>query len=323
MTSTPPQREGAFKGLVSAPLATAGVLAGIYTALCALYIAFSGYIAAEASASIEELHRIELLKGMAFVFATGLLIFLLAYAHLTRISRQRERIIEQERALAAADGRAMAGIFASSIAHDMGNLLTAIRLNLHLLPVRNLPAAERAPVENLSAGVDELAGLVSRLAGLGRERQGTGFTRLDLAALIRNVMKLASTHSRVRQAQLTADVPGTLSVEGDEALLSRMLINLLLNGADAAGKGGRVEVRLRRENGHALVEVHDSGAGIPPALRTQVFDPFYTTKPNGTGLGLLSVKVAAEEHHGTVTIGDSDLGGASFRISLPVPGAPD
>jgi two-component system sensor histidine kinase HydH len=322
MTPTHPQREGATDRFVGAPLTSAAILAGTYTAICALYIAFSGYFAAETAVSIEELHRIELLKGMAFVFATGLLIFLLAYAHLTRISRQRERIVEQERALAAAEGRAMAGIFASSIAHDMGNLLTAVRLNLHFLAARNLPAAERAPLDNLAAGVDELSGLVNRLAGLGRERQGTGFVLLDLAALVRNVMKLASTHSRVRQIRLTADVPGTLTVEGDEALLSRMLINLLLNGADAAGKGGRVEVRLRRENGHALVEVHDSGAGIPEKLRTQVFDPFYTTKPNGTGLGLLSVKVAAEEHHGTVTIAESDLGGASFRVSIPVPGAP-
>lgn len=318
MTSTPPQREGVIDRFVGAPLTTAAILAGTYTAICALYIAFSGYFAAETAVSIEELHRIELLKGMAFVVATGLLIFLLAYAHLTRISRQRERIVGQERALAAAEGRAMAGIFASSIAHDMGNLLTAVRLNLHFLNAKHLPAAERTPVENLAAGVDELSGLVNRLAGLGRERQGIGFTRLDLAALVRNVTQLAGTHSQVSSVRLSASVPDTLPVDGDEALLSRMLINLILNSADAAGTGGRVDVRLRRENGHALVEVHDSGPGIPENLRTHVFDPFYTTKPNGSGLGLLSVKVAAEEHHGTVAIGISDLGGASFQVSIPV-----
>lgn len=322
MTSTPPQREGVTDRFVGAPLTTAAILAGTYTAICALYIVFSGYFAAETAVSIEELHRIELLKGIAFVVATGLLIFLLAYAHLTRISRQRERIVGQERALAAAEGRAMAGIFASSIAHDMGNLLTAVRLNLHFLNAKHLPAADRTPFENLTAGVDELSGLVNRLAGLGRERQGIGFTRLDLAALVRNVTQLAGTHSQVRRVRLTATVPDTLPVDGDEALLSRMLVNLILNGADAAGTGGRVDVRLRRENARALVEVHDTGAGIPENLRMQVFDPFYTTKPNGTGLGLLSVKVAAEEHHGTVVIGESDLGGAFFRVSIPVPGVP-
>jgi two-component system sensor histidine kinase HydH len=300
------------------------VLAGVYTALCALYIAFSGYVAAEASASIEELHRIELIKGMAFVLLTGLIYFLIAYSLLSRISQQQEKIFQQEAALTTAEGRAMAGIFASSIAHDMGNLLTAVRLNLHLLGTR-AQGTERGVGENLQSAVDQLSELVSRLASIGRERRGSGPSRIDLGNLVKKVTRFAGTHGRARQTRVAAVVSEPVMVEGDEALLSRMLVNLILNGAEAAGKGGRVDVRLRRNGGgEAILEVHDNGPGIPADLRTKIFDPFYTTKQHGTGLGLLSVKVAAEEHSGTVTVGDSaDLGGACFRVTLPAIAAAD
>jgi len=95
-------------------------------------------------------------------------------------------------------------------------------------------------------------------------------------------------------------------------------LNLILTAAVAAGEGGRVEVRLRREHGDAVLEVHDNGSGVPEESREKIFEPFYTTKPEGTGLGLLAARMGAEEHGGSIVVGDSDLGGAAFRVRLPL-----
>jgi signal transduction histidine kinase len=112
-------------------------------------------------------------------------------------------------------------------------------------------------------------------------------------------------------------VTGTCVVRAVESLLARMIFNLILNAAEATGKGGKIEIRLRRAESMVCLEVHDNGPGIPVDMRQKVFDPFYTSKPNGTGLGLLSVRMCAVEHHGTVTVTDSDLGGACFIVTLP------
>jgi signal transduction histidine kinase len=96
-----------------------------------------------------------------------------------------------------------------------------------------------------------------------------------------------------------------------------MLLNLILNAADATRGRGRIDVYSRREDESVVLEVHDDGPGVPPDLREKVFTAFFSSKAHGTGLGLLSVKVTVEAHGGTVEVGDSDLGGARLKVTLP------
>jgi len=104
-----------------------------------------------------------------------------------------------------------------------------------------------------------------------------------------------------------------------------MLLNLILNAADATHGRGRIDVRLRRAEDMAILEVNDDGPGVPAERRGAIFDAFYSSKAHGTGLGLLTVKVTAEEHGGAVEVETSDLGGACFRVRLPRerPATPD
>ena len=100
-------------------------------------------------------------------------------------------------------------------------------------------------------------------------------------------------------------------------LIDQVLINLLLNAADATGGQGHLEVRLRVVGDEARLEVHDDGKGLPEGMEAQLFQPFATTKPHGTGLGLVSVRECALAHGGRVEYARSPLGGAAFSVCLP------
>jgi two-component system nitrogen regulation sensor histidine kinase NtrY len=112
-----------------------------------------------------------------------------------------------------------------------------------------------------------------------------------------------------------------LSVRIDTMMLKLCLENLVRNAVEALRvlEGPqRVLVRLGRRRGRALLEVHDSGPGVSAADRQRIFDPYFTTKADGTGLGLPIVKKVVLEHHGSIVCEESDLGGAVFRIELPL-----
>jgi signal transduction histidine kinase len=306
------------RSILSHPFEVSVLLAFGYVALCTLYITISTNFAASLSVTVAQLEKIELWKGLIFVVMTGIVYFVAAYYLLKRLSTQETRILRQENELIKAEGRSMAGIFASSIAHDMGNLVTAVELNLlHLKPVLD-EAREKIAVAHLNEAVVDLSALVSRLSKIGRDPNPLCVRRIDLAITVRNVVAFAASHSRVRWCRVTTLVAGKFMVDANETLIFHMLLNLVINAAEAMEKGGRIELRLRRTDVSVQMEVHDSGPGVPEALRQEIFNPFYTSKFNGTGLGLVSVKLGVDEHRGAVEVTESDLGGACFRISLPV-----
>jgi two-component system, NtrC family, nitrogen regulation sensor histidine kinase NtrY len=113
---------------------------------------------------------------------------------------------------------------------------------------------------------------------------------------------------------------GPMPAAIDRQMLSRVLVNVLRNAAQAitgSRDGGHIAVRVDQEPGSFSIVVDDDGPGVPEDLRTSIFDPYMTTKKEGTGLGLAIVKKIVVEHGGTIGVGTSALGGASFRIRIP------
>ena len=308
---TPVQPTAPFR-----PLAVSAILGCGYIGIGGIYILLSDWIAARMSESVADLVRIELAKGITFIFLTGAAFFTFSYFLLRRIASQEDRIIRQQAALLESEGRALAGVFASSVGHDMNNLLTVADGNLQRLDLAAMEAGapERAALKGVIADLVRLAG---RLLTLGRAGTQGEWKEYDLVGLARMVSDLARTHKAVHGRRLEASLPGSLKTGGNPVLVGRAMMNLLLNAAEATGKGGRIEVRLASDGPAARLEVHDNGPGIPEGDRERIFDPFHTTKPEGTGLGLLSVKVCAEQHGGSVEVSRSDLGGACFRLILP------
>jgi signal transduction histidine kinase len=113
-------------------------------------------------------------------------------------------------------------------------------------------------------------------------------------------------------------VPADLTVRADLRLLRQALLNLFVNGFQAMPRGGVLHViATRRDDGHAQLTIKDSGAGIPPEASARIFQPFFTTKATGTGLGLAVVKRIIEGHGGRITLVPSPTG-AEFELALPV-----
>jgi signal transduction histidine kinase len=231
----------------------------------------------------------------------------------------REKLVHSERL--AAIGR-----LAAQITHEIRNPLSSIGLNIELLgdDVPHLPA-DRQP--EAQAILDAVLMEVRRLSEIteGYLR----FARLptnpkqehDVADLCADLVAFVQGEAAGRGVNLELHVPrdGSLpAVVVDRDRLRQALLNLVRNGIDAAGEGGTVRLDVRSAvDGGLDVVVSDNGPGVPFAQREQIFAPFFTTRKDGTGLGLVVAREIAREHGGDVMVDDSDLGGAAFIVHLP------
>ncbi len=117
--------------------------------------------------------------------------------------------------------------------------------------------------------------------------------------------------------ELASAVRDQYAHQGHPPKLRQVLFNLVRNAAEAAGAGGRVEIRLAQSGDVAEASVSDSGPGIAPEARSRLFEPFFTTKDRGTGLGLAVSQAIARAHRGSIHVDEAAAGGARFTLRLP------
>jgi len=239
-------------------------------------------------------------------------------------------IVERKRAedeLIKAQKLESLGVFAGGIAHDFNNILTSILANL------SFARMQLSPSHTISKRLEECEKATVRASELTRQlltfaRGGEPVKKLiDPAPLIREAASFVLRGSTVRSI---VDLPADLwCLEADAGQLSQSLHNLLINAAQAMANGGEVTVRganesLDADNPHRLplgdyirITIEDHGCGISRENLARIFDPYFTTKSQGSGLGLASVYSIVKRHGGTVGI-SSTLGvGSSFDIHLP------
>lgn len=300
------------------PHGVAALLAIFYVVLSVVYVVTSSHVAAVTAQSVEHLEHLERVKGILFVLGTGAVFWVVALVLLLRVRRQQDLLIAQRDTLVASEHRALAGLFAASVARDINNVLMVARGNAELLvePLAGLQTKQNA-ADAMRRAFVELAALSQRLMTLGRESLPGALSGRDLVAVVERAVQLAKRHERVRRCTVTMKAGTAVMFPMDEVLIDRMLLNLILNAADATRGAGRIAVRLASDAEAAYIEVHDNGPGIPDDAKDAIFEAFYTSKPHGLGLGLVSVKVCADAHHGSVEVFRSDLGGAAFRVRLP------
>ncbi len=223
------------------------------------------------------------------------------------VKEHQQRLVESEKL--AGIGRLAAGV-----AHEINNPLGVILGYAKLLRKRcdGTTAADLAVIEEETLRAKEI---VDGLLDLSRPLPA-GAEQVDLRALSDDVV------SRLGDARLldgvSVTVDGSASAPGHPEKLRQVLVNLVRNAAEAAGSGGRVEVRLAERDGSAEVLVKDSGPGIPPERRARLFEPFFTTKPHGTGLGLAVSRAIARAHGGELAADVAGEGGARFAVRLPL-----
>ncbi len=220
---------------------------------------------------------------------------------------QQERLVQSEKL--AGIGRLAAGV-----AHEINNPLAVILGYAKLLQRK----AEGDLAGDLGIIQDEALRaqeIVEGLLDLSRPLASAP-EPVDLKELCEEaVSRLRSTD---RLAGAAVEVQGTASVDGHPQKLRQVVLNLIKNGAEAAGADGRVEVAVSQSaDGGAEVVVSDSGAGLPAEASDKLFEPFFTTKPTGTGLGL-AVSLGIVQAHGGTLLADSPAGrGARFTVRLP------
>ena len=231
------------------------------------------------------------------------------------------KVLEEQ--LRLKDSLATVGELTAGIAHEFRNGLATIHGYSKLLDLDALPAVYRPYVEGIRSEAQSLNQVVTNFLQFARPAQ------LTLAAVnLRTVCERAVEDVRADARALGGDVEvrgefGT--IEGDEVLLRQAFSNLLRNALDAASGGAqppRIVIHSDVDAAQRVsrLVVNDNGPGVAPELRDRVFTPFYTSKRNGTGLGLALVQKIIVFHNGRVAVSAAPEGGASFQITLPLRG---
>jgi two-component system, NtrC family, sensor kinase len=222
------------------------------------------------------------------------------------------------------------GKLSASVAHEINNPLAGI-LTFAKLVSRTL--GEGPPDDARRATMQRNLGLVEReaqrcsaivknLLDFARERP-MAVKEVDANAAVEEALSLVADHAAVQQTTLVHDLVPLPPVLADFGQLRQAVVNVVMNACEAMGKGGRLTVASRLDDGAVALSFADTGPGIPPERLARIFDPFFTTKEKGTGLGLSVVYGIVERHGGTVKV-DSKVGqGTTFtlRLPLPAPGA--
>jgi C4-dicarboxylate-specific signal transduction histidine kinase len=261
-----------------------------------------------------------------FLIAVAVPLLLLAVALQERSAAEREAH-EQRLQLTHLSRVAMLGEMSGGLAHELNQPLTAILSNAqaaqHFIANKTIDPEELSEILRDIIAADQRAGEVIRRLRALFKRGETRFERLDANELVGEVLSLAqgdlATRGIAVESELAAGLPG---IEGDRVQLQQVMLNLIMNASEAmaADAGGARVLTIRSMPGpDGLVQTSfiDHGPGFAPELYEKLFQPFYTTKPQGLGLGLSISRSIIRAHNGRLW-GTSVPGrGASFHIALP------
>jgi signal transduction histidine kinase len=220
----------------------------------------------------------------------------------------RERELEAERLRAFRE-------VARRVAHEIKNPLTAVRIAVDQLRRGDGAADQRTAtaLEVLEAETDRMERLAREFSDFGRMPEGPA-APVDLVELLDELGRTAVPAG----VRVTVGARGgACRLQGHYEPLRRAFSNLLRNAAEAMAGTGAIEVAVTEGPDGLVVVVADHGPGVPAELATRVFEPYVTTKPDGTGLGLALVRQTVEAHGGRITLGTTPGGGATFTLTFP------
>jgi signal transduction histidine kinase len=231
----------------------------------------------------------------------------------TQFNAMTAALKEHQEALVRSEKLAGIGRLAAGVAHEINNPLGVI-LGYAKLLERRVDGDLRDDLRVIQEETLHAKEIVEGLLDLSRPTDPTR-ERVDLRQACDDVV------ARLGEARVLdgvrVEVAGAGVAEAHPAKLRQVVANLLRNAAEAAGPGGRVEVRVAESDGEVRVSVRDDGPGLAREARARLFEPFFTTKPRGTGLGLALSRAIARGHGGELDASDAEGGGAVFTLRLP------
>src|SRR5687767_6724158 len=223
-----------------------------------------------------------------------------------------------EEKLAHQAALARVGQMAAVVAHEVRNPLAGVKGAIQILMSRRPAGDGELPVmRDIIARIDALSELINDLMVFARPRPPR-LAVVELAGMVADAVTIVRRDPAATGVDISVEGED-VSATADGELVRAMVLNLLLNAAQAlAGRGGRITVKTERRGERAVLEIRDTGPGIPADIRDQVFEPFFTTKARGGGLGLPIARRTAELHGGSLTIDCPPGGGTIVTVALPI-----
>ena len=220
------------------------------------------------------------------------------------------RIIHQEK-------MAGFGLLAAGIAHEVGNPLAALSSLVQMLQRRGPDPYTSEKLDLAGRQLGRIQRTVRELTEFARPASpSVGLVQLD--EVVDEVLGVAKYYHRIGERELATDLDRDLpAVSAPRDHLTQVVLNLVFNAIDATPKGGRIIISLREEDGRAALSVADDGRGIARSDHARVFQPYFTTKPQGTGLGLFVSRQIVGELGGTIEFDSEPGAGTTFRVALP------
>lgn len=255
-----------------------------------------------------------------------------AYSRLQLLEQQRADArarIELERHLEALQRVELMAVLASGVAHDLNNYLSVIQSSADLLSLR-ADAANQGVLDDVRLATTRAREVTQQLLTLGRTREPLR-EPVDLGAHVESTLHLVRS-SIPRGVQVLVERNPAPSVRGDPVQIDQVLANLLINARDAVGPKGTIRVGVdgqvlgpdfvtshawARPGHFGRIFVRDDGVGIPPENLQRIFDPLFSTKRSGTGLGLAVVSRVVQQHEGLVHCDSAPGQGTTFSVYLP------
>jgi len=229
--------------------------------------------------------------------------------------------VQLEEQLQISEKMASIGLLAAGVAHEVNTPLTGISSFTQMLLQGAEPDDPKTKVlEKIERQTFRAAKIVNGLLNLARPAQ-TDSGAVDLNVVINDVLVLLEHQFRTGRIQVRKELSSSaLLIQGVEYKLQQVFLNLFLNARDAMPRGGWLTIATREEDSGAVIEVADTGSGIPPEQLSRIYDPFFTTKEIGKGTGLgLSISYGIVQEHGGALNCESTVGqGTRFTLSLPL-----
>lgn len=213
------------------------------------------------------------------------------------------------------------GHLAASIAHEINNPLQPIRINIeHLIEdIQAGASVDLVAVESMQQSIERITRIVSQLLEFaGRRTPDAEVDFVDLKRTLEGVISLNRKLFEQRGLQLVANLTPLPPFYGSKDQLEQVFMNLTLNAQAAMESGGKLEINTSIADRHIIVRFEDTGHGIPEDEINRIFDPFFSTKENGTGLGLFVSYGIIQNHHGTIEVESQINTGTTFTIKLPI-----
>lgn len=223
-----------------------------------------------------------------------------------------------ERATLYAEKLAAAGRLVRTLAHEVRNPLNNVQMAIEQLDSSHVPEDDKIFLEIIQRNAKRIDNLIGELLDSYRPYEKT-FRVTNLRNVLEDTLQLALDRVRLKGIKISAKYPSEpCIIQADEEKLKIAFLNIVVNATEAIPNGnGEVDIVLSEKPEHYIVEIADNGTGIPPEILAKLFEPYFTSKRNGMGLGLASTLNIVQAHGGTIDVESEVNNGSKFIVSVP------